>query len=52
MLGLFVVSGVGFVIALLAQLDGVVNSLGWTTVAIYLLLALGFGYFRFIKTKS
>jgi hypothetical protein len=52
MLGLFVVSGVGFVIALLAQLDGVVNSLGWTTVAIYLLLALGFGYFRFIKTKG
>jgi hypothetical protein len=51
-LGLFVLSGVGFVVTLLAQLDGVVNSLGWTTVVIYLLLALGFGYFRFIKTKG
>lgn len=48
-LGLFVVAGVGFVISLLAQLDGAVNELGWSTVAIYLLLTLGFGYFRFLK---
>ena len=43
---------VGFVIALLSQLAGVggVNSLGWSTVAIYLLLALGFAYFRFVKS--
>lgn len=51
-LGLFVVAGVGFVVSLLAQLDAAVNDLGWSTVAIYLLLALGFGYFRFIKTKG
>ncbi|MFC1583515.1 hypothetical protein ACFL4U_02410 [Candidatus Neomarinimicrobiota bacterium] len=51
-LGLFVLDGVGFVVTLLAQLDGAVNSLGWTTVAIYLLLTLGFGYFRFLKTKG
>ena len=40
---------VGFIFALLAQLNGVagVNSLGWSTVAIYLLLALGFAYLRF-----
>ncbi len=48
-LGLLVVNGVGFIVSLLAQLDGVVNNLGWSTVAIYLLLGLGFGYFRFIK---
>ena len=30
---------------LLAQLGGVVNGLGWVNVAIYLLLAVGFGYF-------
>ena len=49
-LGLFVLDGVGFVVSLLAQLDRAVNELGWTTVAIYLLLALGFGYFRFLKS--
>ena len=51
-LGLFVVAGVGFVISLLAQLDGAVNDLGWSTVAIYLLLAIGFGYFRFAQPKA
>ena len=40
---------VGFVIILLGQLAGVANSLGWSSVAIYLLLALGFGYFQFMK---
>jgi len=29
---------------LLAQLDGTVNALGWSHVAIYLLLTIGFGY--------
>lgn len=40
---------IGFLVALLAQLSGVVNALGWVTVALYLLLALGFGYFRFAR---
>ena len=40
---------VGFIFALLAQLGGVggINGLGWSTVLIYLLLALGFAYLRF-----
>ena len=40
---------VGFIFSLLAQLGGVpgVNALGWSTVVIYLLLALGFAYLRF-----
>jgi len=39
----------GFIFALIAQLSGNagVNALGWSTVLIYLLLALGFGYLRF-----
>jgi hypothetical protein len=37
----------GFVIALIAQIGGAVNALGWLTVAIYLLLAIAFGYFVF-----
>jgi len=40
---------VGFVLALLMQMNGMagVNALGWLNVLIYLLLALGFGYLRF-----
>jgi hypothetical protein len=49
LLGLFVAEGVGFVVALITQLGGTINALGWSTVAIYLLFALGFGYFRFLK---
>ena len=43
---------VGFVVALLGQLSGVVNSLGWSTVVIYLLLALGFAYFGIMKPST
>lgn len=42
---LFIAHGIGFVIALIGQIRWVVNALGWSTVAIYLLLFLGFGYF-------
>ena len=46
--------GVGFVFALIAQVTGVagVNQLGWLTVAIYLLLTLGFAYFQFMKPSA
>ena len=36
---------IGFVISLYYQFQGAANALGWTTVAIYLLLGLGFAYF-------
>jgi hypothetical protein len=48
----FVCETVGFIVALLGQLAGVVNALGWSTVAIYLVFALGFGYFQFMKPGS
>ena len=51
-LALFVSDGVGFIVALIGQLAGVVNSLGWSTVAIYLVLAVGFGYFQFTRPAS
>ena len=41
--------GIAFIVALLAQLDAVLNSLGWGTVALNLLLAVGYGYFQFAK---
>ncbi len=46
-LGVFVGDVIGFIIALLAQLNGVTNALGWMIVALYLILAAGFGYFQF-----
>jgi hypothetical protein len=40
---------VGFVVTLLGQLAQVANALGWSSVALYLLFALGFAYFQFVK---
>jgi hypothetical protein len=52
LLAMFVGDGIGFVVALIGQLSGVMNALGWSTVVIYLLLAIGFGYFCFAQTKA
>lgn len=49
LLSLFIADSVGFLIALFAQLSGLYNTLGWVNVAVWLLLALGLGYFRFIN---
>ncbi len=40
---------VGFIVALRGQLSGVVNTLGWFTVALYLFFVLGYGYSLFAK---
>ncbi len=48
-LALFIGHGIGFIVALIGQLNGVVNALGWSTTAIYFLISAGFGYFRFKK---
>ncbi|KPJ84898.1 MAG: hypothetical protein AMS18_16475 [Gemmatimonas sp. SG8_17] len=47
LLALLVGDAVGVVVSLIAQLGGVVSAAGWSTVAIYLLLAIGLAYFRF-----
>lgn len=49
LLSLFIADALGFLIALFSQLSGLYNTLGWVNVAIWLLLALGLGYFRFIN---
>jgi len=48
-LGLLISDVIGLVVSLLGVLGGVMNALGWGAVAIYLLLTLGYGYFRFFK---
>ena len=40
---------IAFIVALLAQLASVLNYLGWGTVLLNLVLALGYGYFQFAK---
>jgi len=51
-LALCVGDTVGFIAALLGQLSGVMNALGWVNVAIWLFLAVGLGYFRFLKPST
>ena len=51
-LSLFISEAIGFIVALIGQFSGVVNALGWSTVIIYLLLALGFGYFQFVNQSQ
>ena len=52
LLAVVIGDAIGFIVALLAQLSGVANALGWLNVVLYLLLTLGFGYFRFIKKAA
>jgi hypothetical protein len=51
-LAVFVGDAVGFIVALLAQLSGVFNVLGWMIVALWLILALAFGYFLLVKPAA
>jgi hypothetical protein len=52
LLAMFVGDCIGCVVSLAGQLGGVMNALGWSTVVIYLLLAIGFGYFCFTQPKA
>lgn len=51
-LGDFVLTGTGLIVAALDRAYGSGNALVWSTVAIYLFLALGFGYFQFTKPAA
>ncbi len=51
LLSLFICDTIGFGVALAAQLQGQSNMLGWSNVALWLILALGLGYFRFLKKE-
>jgi hypothetical protein len=51
-LGSFLGSLAGFVVSLTAQFWGLVNSLGWSSVAIYGLLLLGYGSFVFGRPQT
>jgi len=50
-LALFVYDAIGVIVTLVAILSGALNPLAWLVVALYLFLALGFGYFLLAKRK-
>ena len=39
----------GTIVSLIGQINNVVNALGWSTVAIYALLTIGYVYFQFLQ---
>jgi membrane-bound ClpP family serine protease len=51
-LGSFIGSLAGLVVALTGQFWGLVNGLGWSTVAIYAFLLVGYGSFIFGKPRT
>ncbi len=51
-LALFIGDSIGFVVALLGQFGPTASPLGWLNVAIWLFLALGLGYFRFLGLRA
>ena len=52
LLGDFVVSVTGLVVAMLDIRLGAGNALTWLNVVIYLFLAVGFGYFQFFRRAN
>ena len=51
-LALFLGDIVVTIAVLLAQIDGLVNALGWVNVAVCAYLTAGLGYFRFLKPDA
>lgn len=51
-IGFFTTLTIGSIIALMGQLSGLMNGLGWGIVVLYILLAFGYGYFQFVKPET
>jgi len=48
-IGNFLAGAIGTVVALRATLGGVMSWFGWVVTAVYLFIAVAFGYFQFFK---
>lgn len=51
-LALLVQDGIGFIASMEIQLSGSVNALGWTNPILYVLLALAYAFFVFVRPKD
>ncbi len=49
LLAFFLSYSIAMIVTIIDVLSGLGNALGWSSVAIYLLMLLGFGYFLFVK---
>jgi hypothetical protein len=52
LLALFITDLLGFSLSLITQLTGFLNAAGWINVILWLLMALGAGYFRFLRQDA
>lgn len=43
---------IGLIVSIMGTLSGVFSAVGWSAVAIYLVLSLGYAYFQFMKQGS
>ena len=41
--------GVGCLVSIVVQMSGEIGPLGWSTVALYAIFSVGYGYFGFVK---
>ncbi len=51
-LALLISDVIGVIVSVLGTVNGVMNAVGWSAVGIYLLLALGYAYFQFMKPSA
>ena len=51
-LGNLSANGVGLVVTLLAQTEGIVGNLGWSTVLLFTFFTLGFGFFYLTRAEG
>jgi len=48
----FVTMVLGLILSIYDRVVGIENALAWSTLAIYLLLSIGYGYFSFVKPNA
>jgi hypothetical protein len=49
---LLIADVVGLIVVLIGTLSGVMGAMGWSGVAIYLVLSVGYAYFLFLKPDT
>lgn len=51
-LAFLIADAIGLIVSIMGTLSGVFNALGWSAVAIYLVLSAGYAYFQFMKPSA
>jgi len=51
-LSLLIYDIIGLIVSVLGTVSGAMSTFGWSAVVIYVLLALGFAYFQFVKPRA